>query len=109
MENNTNIVTVTTPTYTVKPTYPFKGMGIAGMVLGIVAWSIGILTFGLLGLITTVLALVGAPLSIVALVHQAKGGYPTGISLAGTILNGTVIGLISFSLIVMAVVGVFGS
>ena len=70
-----------------RPTYPGRGMAIAGMVLGIVAWGIAILTFGLGSGVSFVLSVIGLPLSVVGFRESNRVGGPTGVSIAGIALN----------------------
>jgi hypothetical protein len=61
-------------------------MGIAGMVLGIIA--IVFVSFRIVGIIVTVpCMLVGLPLSIVGLVQGRNNGTGVGMAIAGLVLN----------------------
>lgn len=69
------------------PTYPGRGMAIAGMVLGIVAWAIAVVSFGLLSGISFVLSVIGLPLAAVAHNQSKRAGGPVGVAVAGIVLN----------------------
>ncbi len=57
-------------------------MGVAGMVLGILA-----VVFFWVPILNWILILVGLPLSIVGLVVGKQRGEPTGMAIAGIVLN----------------------
>ena len=76
-------------------------MGIAGMILGILA-----VVFFWVPFLNWVLILVGLPLSIIGFVTARQRGQPTGMALAGIILNSIPI-LINI-LIIIAIGSFFG-
>ena len=76
-------------------------MGIAGMVLGILA-----IVFFWVPVLNWILILVGLPLSIVGLVQGRQRGEATGMAIAGIVLNCIPIGI---NIIVIILIGsIFG-
>lgn len=85
----------------VAPARASRGMSVAGMVLGIVAWGIALLSFFLLSPLSFVLSAIGMPLSVVGLRKEPTG---RGMAITGLALNG--VGLaIPVLMLVFAVVG----
>lgn len=76
-------------------------MGIAGMVLGILA-----IVFFWVPVLNWILILVGLPLSVVGLVQGRQRGEATGMAIAGIVLNCIPIGI---NIIVIILIGsIFG-
>ena len=69
-------------------------MGIAALVLGIISIIVGFIPF--CGMIAYIPALIGLILGIVDTVKKSKSGQKKGISIAGLILSGVAILIITF-------------
>ncbi len=78
-----------------------RGMSIGGMVLGIVAWAVALLSFFLLSPLSLLLSLIGLPLSIFGLKKEPTG---RGMAVTGIVLNaiGVALGVI---LTIVALIG----
>lgn len=64
-------------------------MSIAGMVLGIVAVTLGWIP--IIGIVSIPLVLVGMPLSIISLIQRRQRGMGIGMSVAGVATNSVAI------------------
>ena len=69
-------------------------MGIAGMVLGIIGLVLVFIPF--IQIISVLLAIIGLPLSIVGMVQGRKNETPTGMAIAGIVLNLIVLSIAIF-------------
>lgn len=76
-------------------------MGVAALVLGIISIIIGFIPF--CGAIAFVPAIIGLILGIIDIVQKSKKKEPKGMAIAGTILTGLAIVIISFWLFVFGV------
>jgi pSer/pThr/pTyr-binding forkhead associated (FHA) protein len=89
-----------------KPIIPGRQQGIASMVLGIVAWAVGILLF--LPFISVVLALIGLPLGLAARKEAEAAGVSNGQAVAGIWLNaiGLALAVLATILMILAIVAI---
>jgi hypothetical protein len=101
-------VYVQAPVYTPKPVVPGKGMSVAGMTLGIVAWSVALLSFFLLSPVSFILGVIGLPLSAVGFYQAKKAGAPVGKGIAGIALNATGLAIPILSGILLAIITAIG-
>ncbi len=76
-------------------------MGVAALVLGIISIIVGFIPF--CGAIAFVPAVIGLILGIIDIVQKSKKKEPKGMAIAGTILTGLAIVIISFWLFVFGV------
>ena len=83
-----------------KPIIPGRAQGIASLVLGISAWTVGILL--LMPFISVVLGLIGLPLGIAARKESDRAGVANGQAVAGIWLNA--IGLVLAALATIIIV-----
>ncbi len=80
-------------------------MGIAALILGIVAFILSFIP--LCGIIGIVPAIIGLILGIVEVVKKSKSGEPKGLGIAGIILTSiAIIVSIVWNLVVLAAIGV---
>lgn len=88
------------PMYQVAVTKPDgSSAATAGMVLGIVAWSIAAISFGILSPISLVLGIIGLPLSLSGGSRLRAAGFSTAKATAGVALNASGLGLAVWLLI----------
>ena len=82
---------------------PPRGMSIGGMVLGIVAWAIAVLSFFLLSPLSLLLSIIGLPLSIFGLRKEPSG---RGMAITGIVLNsiGVALGVIMTIITIVSLV-----
>jgi predicted Co/Zn/Cd cation transporter (cation efflux family) len=86
-----------------------KGLSTAGMILGIVAWSVVVLTFGFGSLLSLVLSIIGLPMSAVGFQKANRTNREgRGMAIAGITLNasGLLVALIVFAWIITAAASV---
>lgn len=98
---NPNVPTSYQYVQQINPPKPQRGMSVAGMVLGIVAWGVSIISFFILSPLSLLLSVIGLPLSILGLRKEPDG---RGMAITGIVLNSIGVAL-ALILTILVIIG----